>query len=213
MKKRKLIIGMLLFVFTLVTLALVVPSLWPNLSRPVSGRDWLQFQNLEGVCIQAGKPVSDCPAPLSRYVRVWRVGKSGSDTVSSWIDLSAKASYYLPLYKDGALQESYQLVRVSRNRFSAAPQGGGWKFKEYLGARQDLLHYSQANGLIVSKDYVLMMPGAASLIIADTNKGTFGKLFSSMPNGLAGENPPHSAKMGIIMNQREMIQLFREWNQ
>lgn len=208
-------VGILLFVGTLSP----EEFNWPE---PISSDDWIDAESsglrrviLPGVTsekVRAGNNLFGYPAPLENFIKIYEIGDSGGDTVESWIDEGATASYILPLYDDEDFVAAFFVLRTSYNMFFA-PQNNYLYFdylqaKKYLGEHQSLLEDG------VECRIFCFGAGRGLILYADWGDVSAGKVFSYWPSCGSpedGEPEPFNLNPYVnrVLSEEEILQLFR----
>jgi len=160
--------------------------------------------------IIVGDPLFRYDAPLENYIPIFNLRRNDDASIYDWIDESATAQYYLPLYgEDGVRQKIFFLMRTSEDVFEASR--ADVFFEGYLEAKTFLEEECAARGVSINSFRLIQVSDEGKeVIIANTDGGLFGVLYNRPMSGGYESLPPEGLYdyLDRFLNEDELRDLF-----
>jgi len=203
-----------------------------DLAKPINSEDWLLvwedsaqvttgFLQSPDMRVHVGEPLFGYPALLGDYVEVLTIGEHGGNTISSWIDDTAPAMYFLPLWGDSEVwasapdQCSQQIAamfvwRESHNTLLA--HRFDEQFEAYLAARWQLEHFLDAGEYEAAQpdDHEILWSLLGGIALVRAESGTYGWFFSDYyADEYLMQFHDFEELSSQVMTETELIELFQ----
>ena len=192
-----------------------------NLARPANSQDWLLIwedpeEATSGLIqnpdyrIRAGEPIFDYAAPLDNYLPVSRINleRQGADTLESWVDIEALASYFLPLYDEGGDWTRALLLWREQHTVLIAHSFDD-DYQKYLEVKEQLDSYLATTGKTVTQHHIFAT-WIGFFLLAETEEGIYAQFFSDFGVPEDEESPyTFEVLQGQVLSEEEIVHVFR----
>ena len=192
-----------------------------NLARPANNQDWLLIwkdpeEATSGLIqnpdyrIRAGEPIFGYAAPLDNYLPISRINleKRGAETVESWTDIEAPASYFLPLYDEEGNWWVHALLLWREQHAVLIAHSFDVDYLKYISVKEQLESHLALEGIAVTQ-YHIFATWIGFFVLAETDEGLFGQFFSDFGVPEDEESPyTFEVLQGQILSEEEIVHVF-----